>query len=91
MKSVLINISGEHSISKTHDYNSVRVIVNDLLNSSKYKDEVQSKFSICGVDRFYFWVKGKRKILSDFTNDLMAKIDLNKYLLKFDDGRFLYM
>ena len=76
---VLINVSGEHSIGKTLDYNSVRVIVTDLLNSDKYKDNIKYKFSICGVDRFYFWVKGKRKILSDFTNDLMVKIDLNNY------------
>lgn len=88
---VLINVSGEHSITKTLDYNNIRVIVTDLLNSSKYENNIKYKFSICGVDRFYFWVKGKRKILSNFTNDLMAKIDLNKYLLKFDDGRFGYM
>lgn len=91
MKSVLIDVSGEHSIAKNHDYNSVRVVVTDLLNSSKYKDKVKYKFIICGVERFYFWVKGKRKILSDFTNNLMAKIDLNKYLLNFDDGRYGYM
>ena len=88
---VLINVNGEHSNTKTLDYNGVRAIVTDLLNSSKYENNVKYKFSICGVDRFYFWVKGKRKILSDFTNDLMAKIDLNKYSLKFDDGRFGYM
>lgn len=88
---ILINVSGEHSITKVHDYNNVRAIVIDLLNSSKYKDNIKYKFSICGVDRFYFWVKGKRKILSDFTNDLMTKIDLNNYLLNFDDGRFGYM
>ena len=88
---ILINVSAEYSIAKTLDYNNVRVIVTDLLNSNKYKDTIKYKFSICGVDRFYFWVKGKRKNLSDFVNDLMAKIDLNKYLLNFDDGRFGYM